>query len=122
MSDADYYPAGAYNDPDAPWNQVDYSEQARDVINDEIKTFDPCFCEFIDEHIDAETLESTNMPEDIYSKEWEKWYQARDCGWRDKMESMYVDYRMEDVVDDLAEADNEDPDYDEDYYRERDAD
>lgn len=25
MTEADYYPPGAYNDPDAPWNELEYS-------------------------------------------------------------------------------------------------
>ena len=31
MSEKDYYPAGAYNDPNAPWNEVEYPERDFDM-------------------------------------------------------------------------------------------
>ena len=31
MSEADYYPAGAYNDPNAPWNEVEVPDMEFDV-------------------------------------------------------------------------------------------
>lgn len=31
MSEKDYYPAGAYNDPNAPWNEVQYPEHDFDM-------------------------------------------------------------------------------------------
>ena len=31
MSEKDYYPAGAYNDPDAPWNQEDVPEKEFEI-------------------------------------------------------------------------------------------
>lgn len=120
MSEADYYPAGAYSDPSAPYNRVDaedvYGDDAREQIKDEISTFDPCFCEFVTNKIALEDADRMEMPNDIYSKEWEKWYSEQDCGWRNKQEDAYYDYRFDDVVEDLAEKGADDaPDYD-DYY------
>lgn len=124
MSEADYYPAGAYSDANAPYNCVYdediYGDDAREQIKYEIKTFDTCFCEFVSDRVDENYADRVEMPDDIYSKEWEKWYGEQDCGWRDKQEDAYYDYRFDDVVAELAESASEAYDEDmRDYYEDR---
>ncbi len=95
-----------------------YGDEATEQIDDEIKTFDPCFCEFVAERVDENYADRMEMPNDIYSKQWEEWYGAQDCGWRDKQEKNYHNYRFEDVVTELVErACNDEPDFDEDAHK-----
>jgi len=101
MWESGYYPAGAEHDPNAPYNETSiedyYGDDARSQIDEEIDTKDPTFVDW--------AYENDHLPEDYTDEDVDKIVKD------DKVRSEYQDYRLDDVMNELAENDASERDY-----------
>ena len=96
MIDRDYYPAGAYNDANAPYNQMpdDYFDsEIEEHVDAEINSLDFCYLEWID------TIISINIEDDDVQKEVAKAL-AKDS----KVRQAYFEHRYDEVYQDVIKA------------------
>lgn len=105
-----YYPAGAENDPNAPYNQVDpadvYHDKVVERIDERINEFDDSFVEFV---VDTFTKDET-MPDDY--DEFVDWYNSHDKNWKDEVEEKYSSKFFHDILELVVEDNCEpEPDY-----------
>lgn len=108
------YPAGAENDPNAPYNQIDFREKYEDDvlarIDEQIKDFD---CDFI-EFIYDETYKKEEAPDEL--DDFIDWYRNHPQEWKDDIQQKYSDKVFDDVLEVVVEEASEEPDYDRDDY------
>ncbi len=101
MRDCDYYPAGAYSDPNAPYNWVDnediYGDRAVELIDDEIDSHDE---NFIDWAIDNDWLDEDYTDEDLSV-----------IASNQSVRDAYQEYRFSDMCEELAQEAADDYDY-----------
>ena len=82
MSERDYYPAGAYDDPSAPFNQVDIPE----------KDFDVCISQTLSKSTTISTNDYIPGAEGCdYEPDGEGGYSA--CGWHDPDDTSETDWK-----------------------------
>lgn len=110
-----YYPAGAENDPNAPYNQVDLADVYHDkvvaVIDERICDFDDTFVEFVSDTF----FKEEEVPDDL--DDFIDWYEGHDKQWRDNIEEKYSDRYFNDVLELVIEDYCEpEPDYERDDY------
>lgn len=100
MYDNYNYPAGA-DTPNAPWNQVElddiYGDDANDQINDEIDEKDETFLDW--------AYENDYLPEEYTDDDVDNI--TRD----EAVRNAYHDYRIDDVIEELAEKDADEQAY-----------
>lgn len=96
MAQSDYYPAGAVNDPNAPYNQMpdDYFDsEIEEHVDAEINSLDYHYLEWLDDVINLTIEDDDNLREigKILAKE-------------DKVRQAYYDFRHDDVYQDVIQT------------------
>lgn len=100
---SDYYPAGAANDPNAPYNEPRpiedvYGEAAEKELRKSIENFDSDFEEYVsekyEEYFDFDSYDS--LTKDIYLNEVPE-------DKREEIEDSYIDDKLTETCEELAE-------------------
>ena len=76
MSEKDYYPEGAYNDPSAPYNEVEYPEHDFDMVVSVTLTRDA-------------TITTTQYNAYVEEEDGHMEYETDNIDWKDEYESQY---------------------------------
>lgn len=76
MSEKDYYPAGAYNDPNAPYNEVEYPEHDFDMVVSVTLTHDV-------------TITTNQYNAYVDDEDGHTEYETDNIDWKDEYENQY---------------------------------
>lgn len=112
MSEADYYPAGAYRDPSAPYNQVDVPEKEFDVTCSQTlsKTVSVLTTNYVSggewcEYDDGITI-GGHDPDDTSDTNWADEYHANDYHTPLQLIELFKQY-LENDLNRMGEVKNE---------------
>ena len=117
MRERDYYPAGAYNDTNAPYNQIDpadvYDKEVCGILEAKINERDEDFADFVGGLKGYENvIDGFPEPQGTDSDEWTDWYNTLPKMVQDEIEEKFCEAFFNEVLEDYIVKLGEDCDRD----------
>lgn len=105
MRECDYYPEGAYNDPNAPYNQVDpadvYEKEVNEILDAKIEERDEDFADFVGGLKGYENvIDGFPEPQDTNTDEWTDWYNTLPNEIQSEIEDKFYEAFFDRVLED----------------------